>query len=393
MKLFSFTIAVIVLASGQAFAAVKTIRLLAQAGEPTTLLVADLRRAAPDFDEKTAFVLATSENRPVAAQADDLDGDGTVDEIAFLVAGARAGGAPVAVALAYGDDAEIAPLRQPFAKRARALFAKKYEGMGWESDRVAWRLYFDKRNAVDLFGKRQHGLSLDHFAKPGVDYHQESAWGRDIYKNGDALGIGSIGAYVDNKVVKVSDVGERAWRIIADGPVRAIVDLIYTNWKVAGKTVVLTSRLTIWAGQHGFEHHVTLKNGAGVSLVTGLPVKPGLPAQTGTNGGTFYLATWGKQVLQTGATATESLPDQSLGLGIVVVGGAKAGPINPADHLVLLTLDKNNSARFFVVAGWDQEAPDPPAFPAATRSADAWARYVASLPVATRPAQIVGKKP
>src|SRR5437763_341015 len=91
-----------------------------------------------------------------------------------------------------------------------------------------------KRNAIDLYGKRRPGLYLELFGAPEYDYHEESPFGRDIYKIGDAIGIGSVAAIVDGKVVKVEDVQERSWRIVADGPVRSIVELKYKRWKVGG---------------------------------------------------------------------------------------------------------------------------------------------------------------
>ncbi len=38
-------------------------------------------------------------------------------------------------------------LRGEYPARTLAKFATRYEGAGWESERTAWRLYFDKRNA------------------------------------------------------------------------------------------------------------------------------------------------------------------------------------------------------------------------------------------------------
>jgi len=400
--------------SAGAASGVKVVKLIvtnsqgiASVDEPIVVSVDALHKIAPDFDGK-AFLVTTSDTatleddaravkfRPVPAQADDLDADGKVDEIAFVmnfVSRERR-----VVTIAYGSESVIAPLRVSFPKRAHAAFSQKYEGMGWESDCVAWRLYFDKRNAIDLYGKRQHALALDYFAQPGVDYHQESPFGRDIYKNGDALGIGSIGAWVDGKALKVADVAERKWKVVADGPVRAIVDLDYKSWKVGGKTVDLTSRLTIWAGQHWFEHAVIMKNGDGVQLVTGLPVKQdvafvAMPAPP--NGRSrHYIATWGKQVLRTGATATEALPDQNLGLGVMLpnVSPVSVGGLtDAANHLVKVPLEKQGGmmkGHFYVVAGWDQEAPDggsvaglDPALtlPAAAKSLEAWERYVDTL--------------
>lgn len=398
----------------QAASGIKVIKLIvtnpqsvARNDVPFVVTIDAVRKIAPDFDGKS-FIVTTSDEttlkddaaaikfRPIPAQADDLDGDGKADEIVFTMN--LASREKRVVTIAYGAESVIAPLRIKFPARTHAAFNKKYEGMGWESDRTAWRLYFDARNAIDLYGKRQHTLTLDYFALPKVDYHQESPFGRDIYKNGDALGIGSIGAMVDGKPIKVAEVGERTWKVIADGAVRSIVDLNYKNWKVGGKTVDLTSRITIWAGQHYFEHSVTLKNGDGVQLVTGLPAKAGVESvrlSSPPNGRPrYYAATWGRQVLQTGATATESLPDQNLGLGIMLpnFSAPEAEGLNDAaNHLVKVPLEKQGAAqtgKFYVVAGWDQEAEDGDSIagldasltiPAAVESLESWERYVDSL--------------
>ena len=66
----------------------------------------------------------------------------------------------------------------------------KFDGLAWESEATAWRIYFDKRNAIDVWGKRRPGLYLEMFGAPEYVYHQESPLGRDIYRIGDAIGIG-----------------------------------------------------------------------------------------------------------------------------------------------------------------------------------------------------------
>ncbi len=268
--------------------------------------------------------------------------------------------------IAYGEQATIARLRSEYPRRTHAAFHTKYEGMGWESELAAWRIYFDRRNAIDLFGKKRAGLALETFAAPDYDYHAESPVGRDIYRNGDALGIGSIGALVDGKAVKVADVQARKWRIIASGAVRSIVELEYTGWQVAGKPVDLTSRITQWAGERGFTHDITVRNADNLTLVTGLPdksnasnpvelaalttdINDALPAR--------YLATWGHQVLRVGAMATESLPDENLGLAIIVRPRTLANfsiRRTGSDYLVPLELE-NNRARWYVTAAWDKE--------------------------------------
>lgn len=336
--------------------------------ENVAINVADLKRIAPDFKPASVIVTTsdaatieedatTLQTTELASQSDDLNGDLKVDELAFQIdLNPRQ---TRIVTIAYGDPATIARLRSSYPQRSHAKFTTRFEGMGWESETTAWRLYFDKRNAIDLYGKRRPGLYLDLFGSPEYDYHEESPFGRDIYKIGNALGIGSVGALVDGKVVKVSEVNDRSWRIVADGPVRSIVELSYKGWKVGDRPVDLTSRMTIWAGDRGFEHRINSTNADGLILVTGLPRKPGLSEITKADLGASsqIVGTWGHQVLMTGATATDSLPDQNLGL-LIFLSPPNSGPAPlPADadnYLVTVRLN-NGVARWFVAAAWDQE--------------------------------------
>lgn len=348
--------------------------------ENITVKVPDLLRIAPDFTPGS-FIVTLSDastvqqdsQEPTASeipsQVDDLDGDDRADEIAFQVMLQPA--QTRIVTIAFGDPSTISLIKSTYPSRAHVKFSRHYEGLGWESDLVGWRLYFDKRNAIDLFGKYRSGLVLDQFSTPGYDYHSETKAGRDIYKIGDALGIGSVGALVNGKVVKVSDLKDRRWRIITDGPVRAIAELTYTGWRVGGRSVDLTSRITTWAGERGFEQEISVKNAAGVQLVTGLPKEAGAPlvSEPPSPPTVQALATWGTQVLRPGATATEALPDQNLGLLIAIPSEYGGGTeTTTADHLVRLKL-QNGVARWYVAAAWDRENSEPMLL-AATKPAD-----------------------
>src|SRR5258706_5163778 len=254
--------------------------------ENVVVSAAALRRVAPDFKPGSVIVTTTDATTvdedartlfatELPSQADDLDGDAKYDEIAFQI-----DLKPLQtriVTISYGDPAIMAQLRTQYPKRTDAKFAKRYEGPGWESELTAWRLYFDKRNAIDLFGKRRLGLYLDMFGSPEYVYHMESPFGRDIYDIGDAIGPGGVAALVDGKIAKIAEVAERKWRVVTVGPVRSIVEIEYKGWSVAGRTVDVISRITQWAGEHGFEHRITIANGDGLTFVTGLPKKKDIP--------------------------------------------------------------------------------------------------------------------
>src|SRR2546422_2369812 len=302
--------------------------------ENIVLSVADLKHIAPDFKAGDVIVTTsdaatleddarTLQTTELPSQADDLDGDNKYDELAFQIE--LKPKQTRIVTIAYGETATIQRLRGDYPKRTAAKFTMKFDGLGWESEATAWRIYFDKRNAIDVWGKRRPGLYLAMFGAPEYVYNLESPFGRDIYRIGDAIGIGAVAALVDGKAVRVSDVAERKWRIISAGPIRAIVELTYKGWKVGGREVNLTSRMTQWAGKHGFEHRITAEGADGLTLVTGVVRHPGLEErlfEPTAGEPVLTRAWWGHQVEETGppATALKNLPDENLGLAIIAPG-------------------------------------------------------------------------
>ena len=307
-----------------------------RAAENIVVQVSDLLRVAPDFKAVNAIVTIsdaatldedarTLETIELPSQADDLDGDGKYDELVFQI-DLRPRQTRI-VTIAYGDQATIKRLRSQYPKRTGMKFAARYEGLGWESEENAWRIYFDKRNAIDLYGKRRPGMYLELFAAPEYVYHLEGPLGRDIFKVEPALGIGSVAALVDGKPQPVADVAERKWRVLTTGPVRSVGELEYKGWKVGGQTVDLVSRFTVWAGEHGFEHRITTSHAEGVTLVAAMPRKPGVDAvDTAAAAGVQAIATWGHQVVVPGAKAgTVELPDDNLGVAVLIRRQESAG--------------------------------------------------------------------
>ena len=334
--------------------------------------VAELKRVAPDLKAGDAIV-TTSEASTLAedasalqtielpSQADDLDGDNKYDELVFQI-DLKPKQTRI-VTIAYGETATMQRLRSNYPKRTAAKFTMKFDGLAWESEATAWRIYFDRRNAIDVWGKRRPGLYLDMFGAPEYVYHWESPLGRDIYRIGDAIGIGAVAALVDGKAVRVSDVTDRKWRIVSAGPVRTVVELTYKGWKVGGREVNLVSRMTQWAGERGFDHRVTAEGADGLTLVTGIVRQPDLQekvfAPTVTEPA-FTRAWWGHQVEEEGppATAIHMLPNQNLGLAIIALGKNSKSVADDPLNLLVQPQFENGKADWYVTGVWDQENTD-----------------------------------
>src|SRR5258708_3480588 len=259
------------------------------------------------------------------------------------------------VTISYGEGARIWRLRSDYKQRTAALFSSKIEGLGWESERVAFRIYFDMRNAIDIYGKRRPTMQLAMYASADYAYHDESPEGRDIFKVGDSIGIGGVAAMVDGKLIKVADVKERKWRILSSGPVRSIAELEYDGWNAAGKIIHLRSRITQWAGERGFEHAVSADSGNNFAFVTGLPVKHGIfPVNSEKDSPVTWIATWGEQVVAPGATARETSMGENVGLAVLSTAQGAEPRDDAKNHLVVFHL-KDGSAAWYAMAAWDQE--------------------------------------
>jgi unsaturated chondroitin disaccharide hydrolase len=234
--------------------------------------------------------------------------------------------------------------------------------MGWESKRDSFRLYFDKRNAIDLYGKPRPSLQLNRYATPGYVYHNYSPDGRDIYLVADALGIGAPGAWVNGTAQHISEVDNRSWRIICTGPVRAIVEFTYQGWKVAGKSVNLQVRATQWAGERGFLQTATSADAGDLILATGLTRQQGIPElHSAANEDPAWLAMWGEQSVEGGNQATSPiLRGTSVGLAVIMASSTGASPNKDSkDYLFTFPL-KNGSATWYSLAAWDQERTNDP---------------------------------
>jgi unsaturated chondroitin disaccharide hydrolase len=337
----------------------------ARQAEDIVVSVEALKRVAPDFSAGSAIVTssaastldqdaATLETTELPSQADDLDGDGKYDEIAFQID--LAPHQTRIVTIAYGEMSAMLRIRSKYPQGTYAKFATRYEGPGWESEETAWRIYFDARNAIDLFGKRRPGLYLDLFSSPEYVYHMEGPFGRDIYGIGKALGVAGIGALVDGKAQPVAEVAERKWRVLSAGPVRSVLELEYRGWKVAGKTVDLTSRITQWAGEHGFDHRVSLSKADGLTLVTGLPYKAATEDLKPVTPQVGALASWGPQVVLDGNKAqTADLPNENLGVAVLLPLDESGAISKDAANLLIGVKPRNGVANIYGAAMWDQE--------------------------------------
>jgi unsaturated chondroitin disaccharide hydrolase len=330
--------------------------------------ITELRKVAPDFQPGAVIVTATDattvEEDAAVIHADELpsqvdatDNEAQAAELAFQID--LKPHQKRIVTISYGQGDRIWKLRGDYAKRTDALFSWKFEGPGWENDVDAFRMYFDERNGIDLYGKIRPTLQLRKIGSPDYLYYDESPEGRDIFKVGAAMGIGGVGVLVNGQTVKPADVKERKWRVVTSGPVRSILEMTYTGWSVGGKTVNLRSRFTIWAGEYGFHHAIHIDGDVPGAVVTGLPIKAGIaPISSAASGAASggdgsWVALWGEQVVSPGAAEAGTVAGQNLGVAVISADGGATIGRDTVNELMNVKV-KDGAAEWFAMAAWDQ---------------------------------------
>lgn len=176
----------------------------------------------------------------------------------------------------------------------------KYEGPGWESDKVAFRFYLDNRNGIDVFAKKTSDIVLPAVGVDGFDnYHNMADWGMDNMKVGKTLGLGSIAAWNGQKAVRVEKKDSVTCYIPADGKIRSQVKTVYYGWEANHIKCDLASLISIDAGSRASHMELMMNRGSFIDIATGIfkDENAELTVKNDRNSIWSYIATFGKQSL------------------------------------------------------------------------------------------------
>ncbi|MCX2678396.1 DUF4861 family protein [Galbibacter sp. EGI 63066] len=222
----------------------------------------------------------------------------------------------------------------------------RYEGPGWESDKVGYRLYLDWRNAIDIFGKKTDDMVLPNVGQDNFDsYHEMSDWGMDILKAGKSLGIGSIGRFKDGKVLHFEEVDATSARVENKTDASSVY-IDYTGWATADEKIDLKSKLSI-TPEHRYTKHTITPSKAIEGICTGIVKFDGIDLikKQSESNNWAYIATYGEQTL---------VPDK---LGMVIfykTSDIEKSVEGPDDHLLIFK-PTDKAVSYYFLGAWEKE--------------------------------------
>ena len=178
-----------------------------------------------------------------------------------------------------------------FPARVSARYVReRLDDFAWENDKIAHRTYGPALAApapagggkevlvtsgLDIWFKRVPYPIVDRWYNKGHDhYHHDEGEGMDMYNVGRSRGAGGVGVW-DGKALYTS-TNYADWKILANGPIRAIFELRYNGWDAAGTQVAETKRFTVDAG-HQFDtidSTFTFSGPAKIDIAAGLNKTP-----------------------------------------------------------------------------------------------------------------------
>ena len=241
-----------------------------------------------------------------------------------------------------GEFTAVKSLRVPTEHKDHSWFIR-YEGPGWESDKVGYRFYLDQRNATDVFGKKTTDIVLPTVGLDGFDsYHEMQPWGMDILKVGPSLGLGSPGFLVNGRAIRIEKTDSVKCDITEDGNVYSSIATKYWGWNLQQEKINLTSLISITAGSRISRQTLT-SNKVVDGFCTGIikDKSAELFTERGSDRLYAYIFTYGKQ----------SLNKDELGLA-VLVDQSDLKKFSDDEHNFLVELKAAKEVTYYYLAAW-----------------------------------------
>jgi len=211
----------------------------------------------------------------------------------------------------------------------------------------AIRVYMDNRQSIDLYAKNHPQLELDSTGFYTTREQLAKGYGRDILWAGTSVALGSFRGYQNNKPVTIDTVASRTQKVIANGPLRSIIEVEDRGWMYNGKTLHMTQRYTIYGGHRDIDVDVTINNAPNSNIYS-----TGVQKLESDNEGFIQpdglAGSWGSNIPDKGM---KDVVD-TLGLGIYVPAPyLKETKEDDVNYLTVLKADSNGHIKYTITSG------------------------------------------
>ena len=241
---------------------------------------------------------------------------------------------------------------------------ERLDDFAWENDKIGHRTYGPALAApalpgiskevlvtsgLDVWCKRVSYPIVDRWYNKGHDhYHKDEGEGMDMYQVGASRGCGGTGVWVNQQLYVSRNY--KSWKVIANGPIRAIFELTYEAWPAAGLMVSEVKRFTVDAGHNLDQIESTFSFSGVADIIVGLglnktPTDKGQEAKIALspNAAAGSLTQWAVQKT-----------NGSLGTAVIVPANFQGFAEDDRNHLLLAKVSAGQPLRYYAGAGWSK---------------------------------------
>lgn len=304
----------------------------------------------------------------IPCQLDDMDADGTPDELVLMLDMKPSEVRTLRVELSSAESEQpveagthayiklndknkkfpkITAITYPGDVDNRQMYNSIYgHGAVLEGLYNAIRVYMDNRQSIDLYAKNRPQLELETTGFYTTAKQLEEGYGRDILWAGTSVAMGSFRGWQDGKPTTIDSVSTRGQRVVTTGPLRSVIEVEDRDWMYNGKPIDMTQRYTIYKGHRDYEVEVRLKGApAGAVFATG--VQKIMNDNEGFIKPEGLAGSWGNNLPDKGMPEVTD----TLGLGISVSAPYLVKTLeDDVNYLTLVKPDRNGVIKYVITA-------------------------------------------
>jgi len=339
--------------------------------EPVVVRFVDVKKEFPNY--KGGNVAVYDGNATICSQLDDFDGDGIWDELVFLTDlrpkekksfviqfNAAAENKPAecvkevnALMFFNNPDKSITPTLEASSTSDNMYNRMYMHGPAWESDKIAYRLYFDKKTTLDVYGKKKYRLELADTKWYPTAEQLAGHYGDDILWVGNSVGFGTLKGWDGVAATHIDPMNRRTARIVINGNLRTVVDMAVEGWQYQGQSIDVTARYIQYARHRDLIAQAIIGGSAAQGNITfSTGVQKVRESQT-LNDKDGMIALWGTEYP---TPDTLKYTRETFGLGVVVpkknIEKMAADSLN---HLIVIKNNKKPVIEYYVTAASQKE--------------------------------------
>lgn len=334
---------------------------------PVVLSLDNYKKIAVDKRKSLAVIV---NGKQISSQLDDLNKDGEPDELVFLldlkanqsqkvviktICDSKRKSFPTEVytdLISKTKDGKHEFITEISSDKNDMYNKLHHHGVAFESALIGYRIYFDNKSTIDLYGKKKQQLELATTGWYPTDEQAAAGYGDDVLTVYGSVGVGGVRGWDGKKAVYIDKFDKRTQRIVSTGNLRTVVESEVEGWQYEGKKINMTLRYILYARNRDAVCEIKASEDID-NLATGvLIIKNGTTISE--NG---LVGSWGTDFP---VSDTIKYAKETCGLGLYVPKTVKYKQITEGiNNLILLQYKKGETLRFQFTAAAKKEEKDP----------------------------------